>query len=192
VFHAALTPANSRPAATSLALCIALLFAACTEQPTTSSTAPAPPPPPQPTTPTGPNIASADDHRALAAWPAPVLLPSTANLRRAAFLTAGPSWYTAAINRPGLTITIEANNRAFVRPEIQAEMAAAPPRSAPRIGRNEGIVQADFVIDGVAWAIGVECHDHHVDPRCTGEAFVRQVIAELTPWSVPILPGAAR
>ncbi len=133
-----------------------------------------------------PTIASADDHRALAAWQAPLLLPSGDQLRAAAFLTAGPTWYAASIKQPGLTITIEANNVAFERPHVRAAMPDGPPaRGAPRVGRNEDIMQADFVTDGVAWTVAVECHEHESDRRCTESAYVRQLVADLSPWQVP-------
>ena len=169
-----------------LGLSVAVTLCGCSEKSPSNPPAPktATPQPANTTERAGPVVKAAPltakQRGALAKTTARVLLPKRTAWRQSAFLTAGENWYAASIDGPDYTITIEGTRQAFDHPEIRAAFKDGPAgRAKPRIGRNELVVEAAFVEHSTAFSVEVDCQHPDKNPRCTQDAFVLQVVADL-------------
>ena len=88
----------------------------------------------------------------------------------------------------GATWVVQGDRVATLDPDLAPATWRAPTWSEPYVSRNEGIAEATFLAFGASYTVSVECADPERDVRCTGEAALRQAVADLRRWST----GGAR
>lgn len=119
---------------------------------------------------------------ALRATQVPVLWPEEPALLEAALATAEGDWYSLSAQRDGVTVVVQGDRVATVDPDMRPAGWVTPTWQAPLLGRNEGIVEATFVAWGASYAVSIECSDPSGDRRCTEDAAVLALIAQLRRW----------
>lgn len=106
----------------------------------------------------------------------PPLLPDIDGLDRAV-ITAGPGWYAASLALDDHTLIVEGTRQAFVEPEL--ELDGEPPFEG--VTRTHAIAELSFVVDDVAYSVGVDCVSPLDNPRCAEDDYLLALRAALRP-----------
>lgn len=92
--------------------------------------------------------------------PVPALAPANAAWLDDATVTAGEHFYALSAQLRGQTLYIQGSNQARVYPSIRGATPTEPLRSTLGfVSQNEGIWTADFIENGVAYTVELECAD---------------------------------
>lgn len=111
-----------------------------------------------------------------------LLLP--APYARAAIATSGPRWSALSASDGSLTVSLHGTDLTHDAHLGLDEVARAAPTetvrgAAARVLENEGIRSVAWTERGVDWSLEVECYQPDTDPRCTQDAFVLDLAAQL-------------
>lgn len=125
------------------------------------------------------DMLSAEQMNSIGQTTVPVLLPDNQKLLKAAYISTGSKWYTAAINQDDLTVAVSGNAKVSIVPDTETAEPSELGDYETSITRVHGIVEVSFKAFGIYYDITVECWDHENDPRCTEDAYVLELVEGL-------------
>jgi hypothetical protein len=114
--------------------------------------------------------------------PVPVLAPKELRLRAPTLVVEG-EYYALTGRDEGATVSLQGTRAAHrydgVEPVAGNRELRGDARIRGFVSTNEGIRTASWIENGAAYSVDVECSDAR-DERCTSDAFLLSVVAQLT------------
>lgn len=120
-----------------------------------------------------------DNLAAVDVAPVPALAPANSEWLDGATVTTGEHFYALSAQLRGQTLYIQGSDQARVYPSIRGATPTEPLRSTLGfVSQNEGIWTADFIENGVAYTVELECSDAEM-VACQSDVSIRDLADSL-------------